>query len=187
MKNGRPNTVSFLRAIKLCVLLLCSPKKFMKLEEEEEASRKSGEQNESIGRREHPTIVVRRAFYTSACLVFASAVLGYTLGRFCFACASSTVPTIWAQIVGTCLLLWGTLFIRGWEIQTHGGVTLTEKVNQWIYRCLCCVGTFILIFSIACPQCQPPPVVANPAVERNAPKAHPFKHLPPMQLNLAVH
>ncbi len=116
MENGRPN------AVKLCVLLLCTPKKFMELED----SRKLDGHNESI-EREHPAIVVQRAFRTSACLVLASAGLGYILGHFCLACASSTVPIIWAQIVGTCLLLWGTLFIRGWEIQTRGGVTLTER------------------------------------------------------------
>lgn len=58
----------------------------------------------------------------------------------------------WLQIAGTCLLLWGTLFVRGWNIQTYGGVTLTERVNQWLYRTLYCVGTAVLVSSLAWPQ-----------------------------------
>lgn len=45
------------------------------------------------------------------------------------------------------------LFIRGWEIQTHAGVTFTERVNQWIYRFLYCAGTTAIVCSLAWPQC----------------------------------
>jgi hypothetical protein len=49
------------------------------------------------------------------------------------------------------LLLWGTLFVRGWDIQTIGGVTLVERVNHWIYRTLYCLGTAVFIFSLSLP------------------------------------
>lgn len=34
-----------------------------------------------------------------------------------------------------------------------GGVSLTERVNQWIYRTLYCIGTAILVGSLALPAC----------------------------------
>jgi len=54
-----------------------------------------------------------------------------------------------SQVFGAGLLLSGTLFVRGWEIQSWSGVTLTERVNQWIYRFLYCTGTAVLIWSLA--------------------------------------
>ena len=59
----------------------------------------------------------------------------------------------WLQIVGACFLLWGTLFVRGWEIETNCGVTFTERVNQWLYRFLYCVGTAVLVCSLVWTQC----------------------------------
>jgi hypothetical protein len=46
--------------------------------------------------------------------------------------------------VGALVLLWATLAIRGWEIQTIGGGTLTERVNQRIFRFLYWIGTALL-------------------------------------------
>jgi hypothetical protein len=40
------------------------------------------------------------------------------------------------------------LFVRGWDIQTLGGVTLTERVNRWIYRLLYCLGTAAIVTSL---------------------------------------
>ena len=52
-------------------------------------------------------------------------------------------------MTGAGLLLWGTLFVRGYDIQTYGGVTLTERVNQWVYRTMYCAGTALLVCSVA--------------------------------------
>lgn len=60
----------------------------------------------------------------------------------------SDMITIFLQIVGTGLLLWGTLFVRGWEIQTWNGKTIVEKVNRWIYRIMYCLGTGIIVCSL---------------------------------------
>ena len=45
-------------------------------------------------------------------------------------------------------MLWGTLFVRGWEIQTYSGVTLVERVNRWLYRALYCSGTALIVASL---------------------------------------
>lgn len=99
--------------------------------------------------------VLRRAFLCSFLLVMASGGIGYLVGILAgatFTCAS-TKFVMWLQIFGASFLLWGTLFVRGWEIQTYVGHTLTERVNQWIYRALYCVGTTIIVFSVAWPAC----------------------------------
>ena len=55
------------------------------------------------------------------------------------------------QIFGATVLLGATLFVRGWDIQSWGGVTLTERVNRWIYRFLYCLGTAVIVASLALP------------------------------------
>jgi hypothetical protein len=67
---------------------------------------------------------------------------------------STPQTVVWLQIVGAGLLLWGTLFVRGWEIQTYSGVVFTERVNQWLYRFLYCTGTSVIVYSLAFLPCR---------------------------------
>ena len=48
-------------------------------------------------------------------------------------------------IIGTLIILWGTLALQGWEIQTFGGVTLTERVNRWVFRLFYALGTAFIV------------------------------------------
>jgi hypothetical protein len=78
-------------------------------------------------------------------------VAGYLIGKG-LACIVSPAPIYLVgvlQVVGAAILLWATLFVRGWDIQTMGGVSLTERVNQWIYRLLYCLGTTVIVVSLA--------------------------------------
>jgi ABC-type arginine/histidine transport system permease subunit len=98
--------------------------------------------------------VVFRAFWMSLVLVLVSALVGAVLGVF-FGLVIGTVSSriiSWLQIAGASVLLWGTLFVRGWEIQTFKGQTLIERVNRWIYRALYCVGTAVLVSSLTWTQ-----------------------------------
>ncbi len=150
MADTRPTKVSPWRAIWLCLLGIFAPKK---LAEAEDADNKA---RQNFSGKADPTpraFAVCRAFWTSLGLVLASIVIGYVAGR--------ATAAVWgippnpiisvAQVFGAGLLLWGTLFVRGWEIQSYCGVTLTERVNQWIYRSLYCVGTGVIIWSLALP------------------------------------
>ena len=84
-----------------------------------------------------------------------SAVVGFVAGwlmenlKFC--ATPGNVAAL--QVVGASLLLWATLFVRGFEIQTYAGVTLTERVNQWLYRFMYCVGTLLIVYSLAFKAC----------------------------------
>lgn len=153
MADTRPTPASFWRALKLCLIAIGLP------EQMESEERKDDELRKTMGERPstspHRAFVVRRAFFGSLVLVLVSGAVGFSAGvvmQSIGRCATGTT-TSWLQIGGASLLLWGTLFIRGWEIQSYGGVTLTERVNQWIYRALYCAGTAVIVYSLAFPAC----------------------------------
>lgn len=138
---------SFFKAIHLCILLLFRPEKFRALEEKDNRAAK----NNPVPR----SLTVRHAFISSGLLVLFFGGIGCGVGIFLgiqLICAGPQVIG-WLQVIGTCLLLWGTLFVRGWEIQSIDGITLTERVNQWLYRFLCCIGTAVIVLSLFWPQC----------------------------------
>jgi hypothetical protein len=99
----------------------------------------------------HPALEVRRAFWSSLIVVLASLAAGCAVGlllsRLLGRPSTRTLSAL--QLVGASLLLWGTLFVRGWGIQTYSGVTLTERVNQWIYRALYFFGTGVIVCSLS--------------------------------------
>ncbi|WP_412480663.1 hypothetical protein [Azonexus sp. IMCC34839] len=153
MADTRPSPVSFFSACRLCVLLLFAPARLI-AEQEQDAKERSN-YTTSV-EREHSAYIVRRAFLYSLILVTLSGAIGYGAGFLAGAlvCCATTKLIAWQQIAGACLLLWGTLFIRGWEIQSYCGVTFVERVNQWLYRFLYCAGTAVLVCSLAWPQCN---------------------------------
>ncbi len=98
--------------------------------------------------------VVRHAFWLALLLVATAAMFGAAagwLGGYLLGVASPHL-IVWLQIIGVSLLLWGTLFVRGWEIQTGHGETLIERVNQWLYRFLYWIGTAVLVASLTWPE-----------------------------------
>jgi hypothetical protein len=133
------NTVSrFIRAAWLCCTAVFWPEKL--------------ELGEPEAERLEP---VRRALVNSAGVVFVAVLLGWLIGSLLgdiFGCTTKGI-TNGLQIVGAGVLLWGTLFVRGWEIQSFGGETLPERVNRWIFRGLSFSGTAVFFCAIFWPQC----------------------------------
>ena len=146
MAQKVPTRVSFISAVGLCFLTVFWPRRMEKLEAED--SKKlavASDDNETRVRKVH------RAFWTSLALIVGFAAVGVTSGLLlkCY-CGSAPRAGITAlQITGAALLLWGTLFVRGFEIQTFSSVTLGERVNQWLYRMMYCIGTAVVICSLA--------------------------------------
>ncbi len=152
MADTRPTPISFFRAIRLCIILLFAPKKLIEEQRQDEINRNN---YTAQLEREHSAYIVRRAFLYSFLLVILSGAIGYGVGLILSLWLGCTTTRLisWLQIAGASLLLWGTLFVRGWEIETFCGVTFTERVNQWLYRALYCIGTAVLVCSLAWPQC----------------------------------
>jgi hypothetical protein len=152
MADNRPTPVTFLRAVQLCLLLLISPERFKKEEDADIATRNNYNDEPAQVPRAH---IIRLAFVKSLGLVMLSGVVGFCLAKLTEMlgyCSTATL-IIYLQIGGACILLWGTLFVRGWEIQSHAGVLFSERVNQWLYRFLYCLGTSIIVFSLSWSQC----------------------------------
>jgi hypothetical protein len=148
MANIPLTPISFFRGAWLCLLLLFRPARF--LEEQGKVNEANCEALSVGGRVE----AVRRAFLESLVLVVLSALAGYGTGVL-LSMASCATPRIITglQLAGACVLCWGTLFVRGSEIESWFP-TLTERVNQWLYRTLYCVGTGIVVLSLAWTTCR---------------------------------
>jgi hypothetical protein len=149
MADTRLTHVSFLRALKLCAFGIFFPQKLVEAERTDEEVRKSFSQpppNPAPRAKK-----LRGAFWVSLILVLCSALAGYAAGKIAVTATTISPSRVVGslQIIGATLLLWATLFVRGWDIQTIGGVTLTERVNQWIYRFLYCLGTAVVVASLA--------------------------------------
>ncbi len=94
---------------------------------------------------------IRRALWSSLLLVAASVIAGLVIGKalaYLLGHTTGKAPIV-LQLTGAMLLLWGTLFVRGWDIQSYGGATLTERVNRWLYRGLYCIGTTAVVASLS--------------------------------------
>ncbi len=153
MADSRPTPVSIFQAARLCWQLLFAPQRFIEAEQKDIEARNGYTDRPSPP---HRASVVRGAFFKSLALVVVSSAVGFAVGHAMDSmgrCATGETVQ-WAQIVGASLLLWGTLFVRGWEIQSFSGVLFTEWANQWLYRALYCLGTAVLVFSLAFPACK---------------------------------
>jgi hypothetical protein len=147
MADTRLTKLNLTKIISLCFLAIFAPKKFI---HEEEADNKIREGFTPVREKPHSIYAVTKAFWVSLICIILSASFGALVGlvlKLCFNNPSASAIYL-LQIFGASILLWGTLFIRGWEIQTYSGITLTERVNQWLYRVLYLLGTSIIICSI---------------------------------------
>jgi len=146
MADARPTPQALRQIVLLCLYGAFAPTRLAKLEAEDNDERNQFRGKASVP---HRAFVVARALWTSLFLVVASILAGIVFGmasHWAFGIPSKALIAA-LQLVGAGLLLWGTLFVRGWEIQTYSGVTLTERVNQWLYRSLYCIGTTVLIWA----------------------------------------
>lgn len=96
---------------------------------------------------------MRSAFGWSAIMVAASTLIGAAVGRaLLYALGAPSVGQMaLLQLLSGALLLWATLSLLGWEIQSWKGRTLAERVNRGIFRCGYCLGTAILAASLTWP------------------------------------
>jgi hypothetical protein len=128
MANTRPTKISFIKATYLCLLAIFAPKRFLAEESADNEKLKAIPPSDP----EKSVYKLRRALLRAFQLVAISGVVGIALGQFAhILCGPASGNTIAAlQMIGALILLWGTLAVRGWDIQSYGGITLTERINQ---------------------------------------------------------
>lgn len=146
MSQKHPTPVAFALAVKLCVLAICHPSKFEALESDDNAVLDATTNAPHIAH----VLQIRNALKNSLLLVLAATVCGLFFGcilRYAYGPASTNTLAV-LQGGGALVLLWATLAVRGWDILTNCAVTYSERVNQWIYRSLYCLGTSIIVCSL---------------------------------------
>jgi hypothetical protein len=149
MADTRLTRIGFARTLQLCGFGAFCPKRLIEAEHADEEARKRLPQPPPP--EEPRAFKLRRALWASLVWVLCSVAAGYIAGRLLSTVTGAATGRLVGglQIVGGTILLWATLFVRGWEIQSWGGVTLTERVNRWIYRFLYCLGTAAIVASLA--------------------------------------
>lgn len=72
-------------------------------------------------------------------------ILGFLVGAVVGAAVGAALKfAIGIVVLGTTILLWASLAVQGWNIQTADGVTLSERLNQWVFRTLYFLGTVLI-------------------------------------------
>lgn len=132
------------------VLVAC-PARFVRLEREwYRQIRKERASVQTVAKR---TRMVRRVLFSTGLTVLLATLLGFAAAQAVRSVGWKfhQVQQWWMQGGSAALLLWGTLFVRGWDIQTYGGRTLLERANRTIYVLLYFLGTAAGVFSLFIP------------------------------------
>jgi uncharacterized membrane protein len=136
-------------AVWACLLAIFSPKKFISFQRHH-----AKKLNILVATEDENNIhIINKAFWKSLVIVVTSAAIGGIAGLIAgqlFGLASSRLIAV-LQVAGACVLLWGTLYVRGWEIATFKKDSFTERINQFLYHTLYCVGTSLLVASLTWP------------------------------------
>ena len=141
MAAKKPTSLKLGKKLKLVWLAIFQPAEFQK-EEEVDGLRLQSEPDAKSIRVQ----VVRDAYIQSFFLVVSAVVAGWlaaVLGQI-MCPQSSEFVTVFA-VIGTALLLWATVAVRGWEVASFTTVTLGERLNVWVFRFLYWVGTACLV------------------------------------------
>ncbi len=108
---------------------------------------------------ETPTHRVRTKIAASFLAMFSAIAAGWVTGFLCSNAYGPAPPPLiqLLQYFGIGILLWATLAKGGWNIQTIKGGSLPELVDQWIYRGLYCLGSYLLVLSVSWPAARGSP------------------------------
>ncbi|MBN1795812.1 MAG: hypothetical protein JW804_03995 [Sedimentisphaerales bacterium] len=96
------------------------------------------------------TIKVILHYLIAAVSVFINIALAYCTAKFLITKHSKPINsyTTALLVLGTCLILIAGIGKLGWSIQTIGGNSIFEKLNNGLFWCLSHLGTFLIFLSI---------------------------------------
>lgn len=94
---------------------------------------------------------MRRGLFLSLLLVLAASTCAALIGRLYLGIFGTPNPVVLEaiQYIGIGVILWTTLAKQGWEIQSFDGTTLPELVDDFLFRFLYLVGSFLLALAIS--------------------------------------
>ena len=110
-------------------------------------------QRDFIDRARRRTKTIRRSFGKGFLNVIVALVLGWISGLTFHKMFGPVSPTVILvlQVLAAGVLLGATLSLAGKQIESWGGQTLPEKVDDLLYRILYITGTYLLFLSLSWP------------------------------------
>ena len=107
--------------------------------------------NKETSQSERSINNIRKALFWSLVLVLLSVFAALAVGKMYYLCGGLRKLFIEEilQYSGIAVLLWATLAKVGWDIQTMNGNTIPELVNEWVFRFLYFIGSFLLVLSVS--------------------------------------
>ena len=130
MAPNVPTPATIGRKVQLVWLALVNPAAF----DSEEAKDNAVLNAEGRHDDRSPIRKVRRALLESLLWCAAAALMGLGAAALMVSLiGKAQTAAVTAIVAGTMILLWATLALQGWEIQSIGGVRLSERVNRWIF------------------------------------------------------
>jgi len=96
---------------------------------------------------------IRRSFGRGFKWVMVALILGWVSGVIFHRTVGPALPSLimGLQVLAAGILLGATLSLVGREIESYGGQTLPEKINDFLYRILYITGTYLLFLSLSWP------------------------------------
>lgn len=143
MASNVPTKAGFTRKARLVWLAVFDPTTF----DVEEAKDNAFLNNQADRDAASPIHRVRTALWEALLWCLVAVLIGLAAGWSASTfLGKQPFAAVTAIILGTAVLLWATLALQVWDIQSIGGVRLSERVNRWIFRCLYAFGTFLIVF-----------------------------------------
>jgi hypothetical protein len=138
--TGTPLT--FFQKARLVWLALFAPQAFISEEEADNAKLNAGAASAHEESRLH---AIRRGLCQSLIWGLVAMGAGFAIGSLLGASIGPQLEfAIGIVVVGTTILMRATLALQGWSIQSFKGNTLSERLNQWIFRTLYLIGTALI-------------------------------------------
>lgn len=108
------------------------------------------QRNREWSQSERSVLELRRALFWSLILVLGAIGTAVSLGRLYYRFGGLRHAALeeLLQYIGTAVLLWATLGKVGWSIQTTSGNSIPEGVNEFVFRVLYVVGSFLIALAI---------------------------------------
>lgn len=109
------------------------------------------ERNQGTTQAERSINQIRSSLFWSFVLVVGAVLVAGVIGKAYFALGGQRCQTAEEilQYSGIGVLLWATLGKAGWSIQTMNGDTIPELVNEWVFRALYVLGSFLLALAVS--------------------------------------
>lgn len=141
--------IPFFKGLWIVVLFFFAKKKFQKIEDKDNKDR-INVRNRNEEDEDRRSEILWKGYVISLTYILLSLLIG-TITAFALISAGLTpgkYTSVIFQLISALFILWATLSVGGWSIQSYSNDTLTEKVGRWVASWSYSVGTLLLVVSL---------------------------------------